>query len=111
MEFTEAESNMNVKREAEGGGKVQGRDVETLCVFASTALQAAGRSGQDTQATVPLPTPQSSPLLLGWGVLRPLLSSPELQDLVSEYQQYQDATAEEEGEFDEEEGEYDMDPN
>jgi len=26
-----------------------------------------------------------------------------------EYQQYQDATAEEEGEFDEEEGEYDMD--
>merc|ERR1712228_45943 len=31
-----------------------------------------------------------------------------LNDLVSEYQQYQDATAEEEGEFDEEEGEYDM---
>merc|ERR1711903_71318 len=30
--------------------------------------------------------------------------------LVSEYQQYQDATAEEEGEFDEEEGEYDMQP-
>jgi len=30
---------------------------------------------------------------------------------VSEYQQYQDATAEEEGEFDEEEGEYDMEPN
>jgi tubulin beta len=30
--------------------------------------------------------------------------------LVSEYQQYQDATAEEEGEFDEEEGEYDMEP-
>jgi tubulin beta len=29
---------------------------------------------------------------------------------VSEYQQYQDATAEEEGEFDEEEGEYDMEP-
>ena len=29
---------------------------------------------------------------------------------VSEYQQYQDATAEEEGEFDEEEGEYDMQP-
>ena len=29
-------------------------------------------------------------------------------DLVSEYQQYQDATAEEEGEFDEEEGEYDV---
>ena len=28
----------------------------------------------------------------------------------SEYQQYQDATAEEEGEFDEEEGEYDMEP-
>jgi len=28
----------------------------------------------------------------------------------SEYQQYQDATAEEEGEFDEEEGEYDMQP-
>ena len=27
------------------------------------------------------------------------------------YQQYQDATAEEEGEFDEEEGEYDMEPN
>merc|ERR1712147_200076 len=27
---------------------------------------------------------------------------------LSEYQQYQDATAEEEGEFDEEEGEYDM---
>jgi len=33
-----------------------------------------------------------------------------LNDLVSEYQQYQDATAEEEGEFDEEEGEYDMEP-
>merc|ERR1711860_348252 len=32
-----------------------------------------------------------------------------LNDLVSEYQQYQDATAEEEGEFDEEEGEYDQD--
>merc|ERR1711881_60863 len=32
-----------------------------------------------------------------------------MNDLVSEYQQYQDATAEEEGEFDEEEGEYDMD--
>jgi len=31
-----------------------------------------------------------------------------MNDLVSEYQQYQDATAEEEGEFDEEEGEYDM---
>ena len=30
-----------------------------------------------------------------------------MNDLVSEYQQYQDATAEEEGEFDEEEGEYD----
>ena len=28
--------------------------------------------------------------------------------MVSEYQQYQDATAEEEGEFDEEEGEYDV---
>ena len=33
-----------------------------------------------------------------------------MNDLVSEYQQYQDATAEEEGEFDEEEGEYDMQP-
>merc|ERR1712207_128289 len=32
------------------------------------------------------------------------------KDLVSEYQQYQDATAEEEGEFDEEEGDYDMQP-
>merc|ERR1719451_49368 len=31
-----------------------------------------------------------------------------MNDLVSEYQQYQDATAEDEGEFDEEEGEYDM---
>merc|ERR1711901_17069 len=31
-----------------------------------------------------------------------------MNDLVSEYQQYQDATAEEEGEYDEEEGEYDM---
>ena len=30
-----------------------------------------------------------------------------MNDLVSEYQQYQDATAEEEGEFDEEEEEYD----
>merc|ERR1712072_1299750 len=29
-----------------------------------------------------------------------------MNDLVSEYQQYQDATAEEEGEFDEDEGEY-----
>jgi tubulin beta len=28
-----------------------------------------------------------------------------MNDLVSEYQQYQDATAEEEGEFEEEEGE------
>merc|ERR1711920_333414 len=34
----------------------------------------------------------------------------DMNDLVSEYQQYQDATAEEEGEFDEEEGEYDMQP-
>merc|ERR1711988_1720778 len=34
-----------------------------------------------------------------------------MNDLVSVYQQYQDATAEEEGEFDEEEGEYDMEPN
>merc|ERR1712137_83475 len=33
-----------------------------------------------------------------------------VNDLISEYQQYQDATAEEEGEFDEEEGEYDMQP-
>ncbi len=33
-----------------------------------------------------------------------------MNDLVSEYQQYQVATAEEEGEFDEEEGEYDMQP-
>merc|ERR1711904_474881 len=33
-----------------------------------------------------------------------------MNDLVSEYQQYQDATAEDEGEFDEEEGEYDMEP-
>ena len=31
-----------------------------------------------------------------------------MNDLVSEYQQYQDATAEEEGEFDEEEGEDEM---
>ena len=31
-----------------------------------------------------------------------------MNDLVSEYQQYQDAGAEEEGEFDEEEGEFDM---
>eukprot|EP00405_Crypthecodinium_cohnii_P064847 CAMPEP_0195039768 /NCGR_PEP_ID=MMETSP0326_2-20130528/79976_1 /TAXON_ID=2866 ORGANISM="Crypthecodinium cohnii, Strain Seligo" /NCGR_SAMPLE_ID=MMETSP0326_2 /ASSEMBLY_ACC=CAM_ASM_000348 /LENGTH=558 /DNA_ID=CAMNT_0040066653 /DNA_START=26 /DNA_END=1703 /DNA_ORIENTATION=- len=31
-----------------------------------------------------------------------------MNDLVSEYQQYQDATADEEGEFDEEEGEYDQ---
>merc|ERR1712113_628860 len=31
-----------------------------------------------------------------------------MNDLVSKYQQYQEATAEEEGEFDEEEGEYDM---
>merc|ERR1719421_178397 len=30
-----------------------------------------------------------------------------MNDLVSEYQQYQDAGAEEEGEFDEEEGEFD----
>ena len=30
-----------------------------------------------------------------------------MNDLVSEYQQYQDATAEEEGEFDEEEGDLD----
>ncbi len=30
-----------------------------------------------------------------------------MNDLVSEYQQYQDAIAEEEGEFDEDEGEYD----
>merc|ERR1711924_214332 len=36
-------------------------------------------------------------------------SESNMNDLVSEYQQYQDATAEEEGEFDEEEGEYDMD--
>merc|ERR1712159_968635 len=36
-------------------------------------------------------------------------SESNMNDLVSEYQ-YQDATAEEEGEFDEEEGEYDMDP-
>merc|ERR1711924_280886 len=34
------------------------------------------------------------------------LSESNMNDLVSEYQQYQDATAEEEGEFDEEEGEY-----
>merc|ERR1719451_202101 len=33
-----------------------------------------------------------------------------MNDLVSEYQQYQDASAEDEGEFDEEEGEYDMQP-
>merc|ERR1711953_804961 len=33
-----------------------------------------------------------------------------MNDLVSEYQQYQDATAEDEGEFDEEEEEYDMQP-
>jgi hypothetical protein len=33
-----------------------------------------------------------------------------MNDLVSEYQQYQDATAEEEGEFDEEGAEYDMQP-
>merc|ERR1712023_374949 len=33
-----------------------------------------------------------------------------MNDLVSEYQQYQDASAEEEGEFEEEEGEYDMQP-
>jgi len=34
-----------------------------------------------------------------------------MNDLVSEYQQYQDAGAEEEGEFDEEEGEFDMEAN
>ena len=33
-----------------------------------------------------------------------------MNDLVSEHQQYQDATDEEEGEFDEEGGEYDMQP-
>ena len=34
-------------------------------------------------------------------------SQKHMNDLVSEYQQYQDATAEEEGEFDEQEGEFD----
>ena len=34
----------------------------------------------------------------------------KMNDLVSEYLPYRDATAEEEGEFDEEEGEYDMGP-
>jgi len=40
-------------------------------------------------------------------VLFPILLQAEsnMNDLVSEYQQYQDATAEEEGEFDEEEEE------
>jgi tubulin beta len=33
-----------------------------------------------------------------------------MNDLVSEYQRYQDATAEGEGEFDEEQGECDMQP-
>ena len=33
-----------------------------------------------------------------------------MNDLVSEYQQYQDTTAEEEGEFDDEECDYDMGP-
>ena len=40
--------------------------------------------------------------------LKRLQAESNMNDLVSEYQQYQDATAEEEGEFDEEEGEYDM---
>merc|ERR1712034_305426 len=34
-----------------------------------------------------------------------------MNDLVSEYQQYKDATAEEEGDFYKEKGEYDMEPN
>merc|ERR1711998_27563 len=34
----------------------------------------------------------------------------DMNDLVSEYQQYQDASAEEEGEYEEEGGEYDMQP-
>ena len=33
-----------------------------------------------------------------------------INDLVSECQQYQDATVEEEGEFDDDEGEYDVGP-
>lgn len=33
-----------------------------------------------------------------------------VNDIVSEYQQCQDATAEDEGEFDEEQGDYDMQP-
>lgn len=50
-------------------------------------------------------------LKLEWCIKRNVLCSILLQaesnmnDLVSEYQQYQDATAEEEGEFDEEEEE------
>ena len=35
----------------------------------------------------------------------PLQAESNMNDLVSEYQQYQDATAEEEGEYDEDEGE------
>ena len=45
--------------------------------------------------------------MLPWvnGLLFFLQAESNMNDLVSEYQQYQDATAEEEGEFDEEEEE------
>merc|ERR1711907_399341 len=46
----------------------------------------------------------------GMGEMEFTEAESNMNDLVSEYQQYQDATAEEEGEFDEEEGEYDMEP-
>ena len=47
---------------------------------------------------------------VGMGEMEFTVAVSNMNDLASEYQQYQDATAEEEGEFDEEEGEYDMGP-
>ena len=44
-------------------------------------------------------------LFLGMDEMEFTEAESNMNDLVSEYQQYQDATAEEEGEFEEEEGE------
>ena len=52
-------------------------------------------------------TPPSPPHMAGMDEMEFTEAESNMNDLVSEYQQYQDATAEEEGEFDEEEGEYD----
>merc|ERR1712194_296829 len=89
----------------------KGLEMSSVFIGNSTAIQEAWKRVAD-QFTVMFRRKAFLHWYIGEGMDEMEFTEAEsnLNDLVSEYQQYQDATADEEGEFDEEEGEYDMEP-